>query len=49
MITNYTKSYTNGASEFSAECALWPNQFDDTMIDAQSIQDYANEKYFKTK
>ena len=46
LLANYTKSYTNGAAEFSSESALWPQQFDDSSSGEQSIQDYTNEKYF---
>ena len=46
LLANYTKSYTNGAAEFSSEAALWPQQFDNSASGEQSIQDYTNEKYF---
>jgi hypothetical protein len=46
LLANYTKSYTNGAAEFSSESNLWPHAFDSAPADGQSIQDYADEKYF---
>jgi len=34
LLSNYTKSYTNGAAEFSSEsAALWPYQFDNSSAD----------------
>ena len=47
ILNNYTRSYTNGAADFSGESSLWPHKFDDNAHDGQSIQEYAEEKYFK--
>lgn len=46
---NYAKSYTNGASEFSSEFSLWPHEYKkgDLKQGEESIEDYANKKYFK--
>lgn len=49
LLANYTKSYTNGAGEFSSEQSLWPHVFDDSAASGQSIEDYTNEKYYTIK
>ena len=46
MLDNYAKSYANGASEFGAEFALWPAQFDNSAASGQTMEQYHEEKYF---
>lgn len=48
---NYAKSYTNGASDFSATGAVWPGKFDGAPVEAgeQTMEEYNEENYFKLK
>ena len=46
MLENYSKSYTNSASEFSSE-SVWGHKYDDSPASGQSLKDYTEEKYFK--
>jgi hypothetical protein len=46
LLANYTKSYTNGAAEFSSDASLWPHVFDDSTASGQSLEEYTQEKYY---
>jgi carbonic anhydrase/acetyltransferase-like protein (isoleucine patch superfamily) len=49
QVTNYAKSYTNSATDFSDATAKFPQTYiaGDLPKGEQSIEDYANKKYFK--
>ena len=49
LMSNYAKSYTNGASDFSS--SAWPGKFDDSPVSAgeQSMDQYTEENYFRIK
>ena len=51
QMENYAKSYTNGASDFSATGSVWPGKFDSNPVGAgeQTMEEYTEENYFKLK
>ena len=46
MIENYSKSYTQGATEY--ESSLWPHEYvNGDNADGESVEEYAKRNYFK--